>query len=94
MMNARFVMTDSGGVQEETTALGVPCITLRTTTERPITCEIGTNILVPPTPDNIRRALNNALENNNTKPANVPPLWDGQAAERIATIVLQDCLGA
>ena len=94
MMNARFVMTDSGGVQEETTALGVPCITLRTTTERPITCEIGTNILVPPTPDNIRRALNNALENNNTKPANVPPLWDGQAAERIATIVLRDCLGA
>lgn len=94
MMNARFVMTDSGGVQEETTALGVPCITLRTTTERPITCEIGTNILVPPTPDNIRRALNNALENNNTKPASVPPLWDGQAAERIATIVLRDCLGA
>lgn len=94
MMNARFVMTDSGGVQEETTALGVPCITLRTTTERPITCEIGTNILVPPTPDNIRRALNNALENNNTKPAHVPPLWDGQAAERIATIVLRDCLGA
>lgn len=95
MMNARFVMTDSGGVQEETTALGVPCLTLRTTTERPITCEIGTNVLIPPTPQNIHTALRSALEGSfrqiSPKPT-VPPLWDGKAAERIAAIVVRECL--
>ncbi|MCU0426882.1 MAG: UDP-N-acetylglucosamine 2-epimerase (non-hydrolyzing) [Candidatus Kapabacteria bacterium] len=93
MMNARFVLTDSGGVQEETTALGVPCITLRTTTERPITCDVGTNVLVPPTPENIRLALSDALSGKMTKQAHVPPLWDGKAAERIAAIVVRDCFG-
>ncbi len=95
MMNARFVMTDSGGVQEETTALGVPCLTLRTTTERPATCEYGTNILVPPTQENIQTALHNALKDifrTDGVPASVPPLWDGKAAERIATIILRECL--
>lgn len=95
MMNARFVMTDSGGVQEETTALGVPCLTLRTTTERPATCEYGTNILVPPTQENIQTALHNALKGvfrTDGVPASVPPLWDGKAAERIATIILRECL--
>lgn len=97
MMNARFVMTDSGGVQEETTALGVPCLTLRTTTERPATCEYGTNILVPPTQENIQTALHNALKgifrtDGVSSSASVPPLWDGKAAERIATIILHECL--
>jgi UDP-N-acetylglucosamine 2-epimerase (non-hydrolysing) len=88
MMNARLVMTDSGGVQEETTALGVQCLTLRTTTERPITCEIGTNILVQPDPAEIRRALNATLQQP-AKPASVPPLWDGYAADRIAEILVR-----
>lgn len=95
MMSARFVMTDSGGVQEETTALGVPCLTLRTTTERPVTCEYGTNILVPPTQENIQAALHNALKGifrTDGVSASIPPLWDGKAAERIATIILRECL--
>jgi UDP-N-acetylglucosamine 2-epimerase (non-hydrolysing) len=88
MMNAKLVMTDSGGVQEETTALGVPCLTLRTTTERPITCELGTNILVQPETEAIRTALHNALHTS-PKLASVPPLWDGKAAERICEILLR-----
>ncbi len=92
MMSARFVMTDSGGVQEETTALGVSCLTLRTTTERPITCEIGTNILIPPTTENIRTALRKALQETTPPSYTLPPLWDGKAAERIAAIIAQECL--
>lgn len=88
MMNARLVLTDSGGIQEETTALGVPCLTLRTTTERPITCELGTNILVQPEQHIIRAALHDAL-NGSPKLASVPPLWDGRAAERIVEILYQ-----
>ncbi len=91
MKNADFVLTDSGGVQEETTALGVPCLTLRTTTERPITCEIGTNILIPPTQDNIRRALLEII-NGKRRIGAVPPLWDGHAAERITEIIVHQCL--
>jgi len=92
LKNSDFVMTDSGGIQEETTALGVPCLTIRTTTERPITCEIGTNILVEPTPEAIRRALRTFLESPR-KIGQVPPLWDGKAAERIAEIIVKQCLG-
>lgn len=83
---ARFVMTDSGGVQEETTALGVPCLTLRTTTERPVTCELGSNTLVHPSPENIRAALAREL-NAGAREFAKPPLWDGKAAERIAEII-------
>ncbi|HRE59199.1 MAG TPA: UDP-N-acetylglucosamine 2-epimerase (non-hydrolyzing) [Candidatus Kapabacteria bacterium] len=86
MMNADFVMTDSGGVQEETTALGVPCLTIRTTTERPITTTLGTNILVQPNPDNIRQALY-TMVSQPRKSGQIPPLWDGKAAERIAEII-------
>ncbi len=93
MMQARLVMTDSGGVQEETTALGVPCLTLRTTTERPITCELGTNVLVRPEAASIRAAVQTALfdtsRNNASKQASVPPLWDGRAAERIASLIVE-----
>jgi UDP-N-acetylglucosamine 2-epimerase (non-hydrolysing) len=91
VLEADFVLTDSGGIQEETTYLGIPCLTLRTTTERPITCQMGTNQLVPPQPEALRRALA-ALRNGERKRGQVPPLWDGHAAERIAQIVVQHCL--
>lgn len=91
MKNADFVLTDSGGIQEETTALGVPCLTLRTTTERPVTCELGTNILIPPTQENIRSAISTMLTSER-KTGIVPPLWDGKAAERIAEIIVNTCL--
>ena len=88
MMNSRLVMTDSGGIQEETTALKVPCLTLRTTTERPITCEIGTNILVNPSPEDINAAMKTALSNPKNNGV-VPPLWDGKAAERIVKKIIE-----
>ncbi len=91
MLDADFVLTDSGGIQEETTALGIPCLTLRTTTERPVTCALGTNRLVLPTPDALRAALTVLFAEPRT-PAQVPPLWDGHAAERIVAAVLANCL--
>ncbi|MBL7998601.1 MAG: UDP-N-acetylglucosamine 2-epimerase (non-hydrolyzing) [Candidatus Kapabacteria bacterium] len=86
MKNADFVMTDSGGIQEETTVLGVPCLTLRTTTERPVTVSLGTNILIQPNGKEIREAMN-ALLTQPRKKGTVPPLWDGKAAERICEII-------
>jgi UDP-N-acetylglucosamine 2-epimerase (non-hydrolysing) len=91
VLEADFVLTDSGGIQEETTYLGIPCVTLRTSTERPITCQLGTNQLVPPEPEALRAALR-ALRQGERKQGTVPPLWDGHAAERIARIVLEHCL--
>lgn len=82
MQNAAIVLTDSGGIQEETTALGVPCFTLRENTERPITIAEGTNTLVGPDPDAIAQALDHWRETGG-KAGRKPPLWDGQAAERI-----------
>lgn len=84
MQNADFVMTDSGGIQEETTALGVPCLTLRTTTERPSTVELGTNILIQPNRESIESSID-AMLNQKRKEGIVPPLWDGNAAERIVS---------
>lgn len=86
MMNADFVMTDSGGIQEETTALGVPCLTIRTTTERPVTTTLGTNILIQPEPNAIRKALSDIIESPR-KQGQIPPLWDGKTSERIAKII-------
>ncbi len=86
MLNADFVLTDSGGIQEETTAIGVPCLTARTTTERPSTITLGTNILVPPTKQGMINAIDNIIENPRKK-GTVPPLWDGKAAERIANVL-------
>ena len=80
--DADLVMTDSGGLQEETTALGIPCITLRENTERPITIEMGTNILAGNRTESILSAYAEALRKNSTKPP-VPPKWDGHAAKRI-----------
>jgi len=80
MASARAVVTDSGGVQEETTALGVPCLTLRANTERPITITEGTNQLVEPEPESFLRAL----EASNGRRHRVPELWDGQTGQRIA----------
>ena len=85
--NARMVLTDSGGLQEETTALGVPCITLRENTERPITIEEGTNVLAGTNPTAILAAANEVLEGR-AKNGKRPILWDGKAADRIVEILL------
>jgi len=85
-MNAKYVLTDSGGVQEETTFLKVPCFTLRTTTERPITLEIGSNSLIKDY-DNIYSVVNQTLNINQIKDFEIPPLWDGNSGERIAKII-------
>lgn len=80
--NAKAVITDSGGITEETTVLNVPCLTLRNSTERPETCTIGTNELVGDNPEKIKRALALVLTNN-WKTGRIPELWDGQSAGRI-----------
>jgi len=85
-MNARLVLTDSGGLQEETSVLGVPCLTLRHNTERPITCSEGTNALVGNEKARILAAAGEVLD----RPpgvARVPEKWDGHAAERIVEIL-------
>jgi len=85
-MHARLVLTDSGGVQEETTVLGVPCLTFRDNTERPVTITHGTNRLMGTDPGRIGLEVLAALERP-PEPRRVPPLWDGRAAERIAEVV-------
>jgi UDP-N-acetylglucosamine 2-epimerase (non-hydrolysing) len=86
MKGAMFVLTDSGGIQEETTALSIPCITARTTTERPSTVTLGTNRLVPPTREALLDAIHDVLAGKH-RVGTVPPLWDGHASERIAQLV-------
>ena len=86
---ATLVLTDSGGVQEETSALGVPCLTLRESTERPITCELGTNRLVGLDPEEIVVAGREALGADRPSPVEIP-LWDGRAGVRIANVLLDD----
>lgn len=80
---AKLVLTDSGGLQEETTALGIPCLTIRENTERPITIELGTNQLVGVDSDKIKKSAFEILENESEIDAKIPPLWDGKTAERI-----------
>ena len=84
--NAKFVMTDSGGLQEETTALGVPCLTLREHTERPETIDIGTNTLVGVCPERIVAEAESVL-NGHYKSGRLPELWDGNTAERIVAVL-------
>ncbi|HHI94742.1 MAG TPA: UDP-N-acetylglucosamine 2-epimerase (non-hydrolyzing) [Gammaproteobacteria bacterium] len=86
MANARMVLTDSGGIQEETTALGVPCITLRENTERPITVEQGTNTIVGTDPEVILAAFNETVESGG-KAGQVPDKWDGKTAQRIIDVI-------
>ena len=88
MAGARLVLTDSGGIQEETTALGIPCLTLRDNTERPITVTEGTNQLVGRVPDAIVRGARRALDGEIA--ARCPALWDGHAGERIAAAIVED----
>jgi len=83
---ATVVITDSGGIQEETTFLGVPCLTVRENTERPVTISAGTNVLVGRSPARIRAGVADVLAGNWVK-GRVPELWDGHAAERIAAII-------
>lgn len=82
-----MVLTDSGGLQEETTALGIPCITMRENTERPVTVDVGTNTLVGSDPGAIRAAVN-AVLNGSGKTGRVPDLWDGKASERICRVLV------
>jgi UDP-N-acetylglucosamine 2-epimerase (non-hydrolysing) len=87
LSNATLVLTDSGGIQEETTALGLPCLTLRENTERPVTISEGTNILVGTDPDKIMAAAQEILAGR-SKVGRIPRLWDGKAAERIVKVLL------
>jgi UDP-N-acetylglucosamine 2-epimerase (non-hydrolysing) len=93
LSGARLVLTDSGGIQEETTVLGIPCVTLRENTERPITVELGTNTIAGTNPANIIKAALgalDALDNPATTSAPpVPPLWDGHTAERILDALIE-----
>lgn len=84
--SARFVLTDSGGIQEETTYLGIPCLTMRENTERPVTVESGTNILVGSNTDLILSEAKKILSGNEKK-GKIPPLWDGKAAKRIVDLL-------
>ena len=86
--NSKMTLTDSGGLQEETTALGVRCLTLRENTERPITVEQGTNQLVGLDPERIVAAAEAIIADGRSTPARAPELWDGRAAERIVTTLL------
>jgi UDP-N-acetylglucosamine 2-epimerase (non-hydrolysing) len=85
---SKAVITDSGGITEETTVMGVPCITLRDNTERPETVELGTNVLIGTNPDAIKPAIE-ILNSGNWKTGKVPHLWDGKAAERIINQLLK-----
>ena len=87
LSSAKIVLTDSGGIQEETTILGVPCLTLRENTERPITVEIGSNCVVGTDTCRIIEAYKQVIDGDWSEPQ-LPPLWDGCASERIVRILL------
>lgn len=89
LSKSTIVLTDSGGIQEETTALGVPCLTLRENTERPITISEGTNQLIGTDPARIIAAAQ-AILTGKGKPGRIPPFWDGHAAERIVDVLLKN----
>ncbi|HVL68408.1 MAG TPA: UDP-N-acetylglucosamine 2-epimerase (non-hydrolyzing) [Vicinamibacterales bacterium] len=85
---AAVVITDSGGVQEETTYLGIPCITVRENTERPVTASVGTNVLVGRDMARLRAEVDRALRGTERR-GSVPPLWDGRAGDRIADVLVR-----
>lgn len=86
---AKFVMTDSGGLQEETTYLGIPCLTIRDNTERPVTVDTGTNKLVGTDPAELKRLAFELLSGPQISAETVPPLWDGKTASRICEVLSQ-----
>lgn len=88
LVHATLVLTDSGGLQEETTVLGIPCLTLRHNTERPITITIGTNTLVGTDPDRIVREARRVFAGK-IRSGSIPTLWDGRAAERVVEVLRQ-----
>lgn len=88
LKHAKGVITDSGGITEETTVLGIPCVTLRNSTERPETCTIGTNELIGTNPDAIKPAMDKIMSGN-WKKGSIPELWDGRAAIRIVKAIGQ-----
>lgn len=90
MEHAAVVVTDSGGIQEETTCLGVPCVTVRENTERPVTIEVGTNVLAGTSATGIRKAVRQQLESK--RDAAVPEAWDGKSAERILGVICDQLL--
>ena len=89
MAEAKVVLTDSGGIQEETTILGIPCITLRENTERPATLEDGTNVLAGSSPARIVKEFTKASQSK-TKRRSSPKYWDGNAAKRILKVLRDD----
>jgi UDP-N-acetylglucosamine 2-epimerase (non-hydrolysing) len=89
---AAGVITDSGGIQEETTFLRIPCFTLRANTERPITCSVGTNMLLGLSPERIRD-VPRLLEEARTRSTGVPDLWDGEASRRIVDVLARESIG-
>jgi UDP-N-acetylglucosamine 2-epimerase (non-hydrolysing) len=91
MSNAALVVTDSGGIQEETTCLGVPCVTVRENTERPVTITVGTNILAGVCKDGIRAAIRRQLKSKTV--GAVPELWDGKSAARILDVLNREVQG-
>jgi UDP-N-acetylglucosamine 2-epimerase (non-hydrolysing) len=90
MESSRFVMTDSGGIQEETTALRVPCLTLRANTERPVTIDVGSNQLVGSQTEDVLTGVQRVLDGPQ-RIGQVPSNWDGRTAERIAQIMQIAC---
>lgn len=87
-MHSRMVLTDSGGLQEETSVLGVPCVTMRPNTERPVTCVMGTNVLVGNDPAEIEEAVRAKLTST-PREYGIPPLWDGRAGKRIVAKLME-----
>ncbi|MGH2874010.1 MAG: UDP-N-acetylglucosamine 2-epimerase, partial [Solirubrobacteraceae bacterium] len=86
------VLTDSGGIQEETTYLGIPCFTLRDNTERPVTTTLGTNTLLGLDPERITE-LPALLSQARGRPHRVPPRWDGHAAQRLVDVLVRNAAG-